>query len=107
MCHIAHTKVHVVNIYTQLREETHNVNDDMQVRTISVNLDITIDFCFRLDKNLLQKIRELGACAHGRRQGVQGGALAPPWNLEMMKSYAVFKQNTLKFFARASGARIK
>ena len=43
----------------------------------------------------------------GAGRGVQGGALAPPWNLNMMTSYAVFMQNTPKIFARASGARIK
>ena len=42
----------------------------------------------------------------GAGRGVQGGALAPPWNLKMMTSYAVFKQIILKNFDRAYGARI-
>ena len=42
----------------------------------------------------------------GAGRGVQGGALAPPWNLKMMTSYAVFKQNILKNFARACRSRI-
>ena len=42
----------------------------------------------------------------GAGRGVQGGALAPPWKLKKMTSYAVFTENTLKIFARASGARI-
>ena len=44
---------------------------------------------------------------HGRRQGVQGGARATPWNLKIMTSYVICMPITLKIFARASGARIK
>ena len=29
-------------------------------------------------------------------RGVQGGALAPPWNLKVMTSYVVFKQNAMQ-----------
>ena len=41
----------------------------------------------------------------GAGKGVQGGALAPPWNLKMMTSYMQAK--CTKFFARVSGARTK
>ena len=33
----------------------------------------------------------------GAGRGVQGGALAPPWNLKMMTLYAFCKQNEMKF----------
>ena len=35
---------------------------------------------------------------HGRRQGGARGCTCTPWNLKMMTSYAVFKQNTLTKF---------
>ena len=38
----------------------------------------------------------------GAGRGVQGGALAPPWNLKVMTSYAVCKQNAMKILLAPS-----
>ena len=71
--------------------------------TVSLPRRLSANASFKIlifDLECDSPLRTMGA---GRR--VQGGALAPPWNLKMMTSYGVCKENSPKMFARASGSR--